>query len=317
MAINKKLKAQVDAAMGNPFVQSYLNMLSGAEGTEKYGYQQGFGTNNRIASLEDHPREFHSFTTKGGKRQRTSAAGRYQFLSNTWDDMSDRLGLSDFGPESQDRAAIGLIAQAGGLDALMKGDINTTLQKTGKIWASLPTAPKAYDQPTRDMAFIQRYFGEDLRTPTALAQQTPQGQGDANPSNVAGLSADRAGNVASTEPRSAFDMSAFVNNTADQNLAQLSAADEMDVQDTTPDWAQDFLNMEQGQDPNAVAAQQQSIGQSLIDSPYRDDIIDAEADQARSQAMNSMFGAQPAPSSVSVPVQIDRSIRRFIEEITT
>jgi muramidase (phage lysozyme) len=57
-----------------------------------------------FTSYVDHPRKLISLPKLGIK---SSAAGRYQFLLSTWDDLHTRLGtrvLPDFSPESQDRA---------------------------------------------------------------------------------------------------------------------------------------------------------------------------------------------------------------------
>lgn len=328
MAINKKLVNQVNAALGNPNVQAYLNMLSDSEGTTKYGYQQGFGRNNQIKTLDDHPREFHSFKTTDGKTQRTSAAGRYQFLSRTWDDQADKLGLTDFGPESQDRAAIGLIAQAGALDDLMKGDISSTLKKTGKIWASLPTAPDSYKQPKKDLAMVQKYFGEKLNAPTELALQTPAAtNGGSNPSDVAGPSAVLSSNVAAeTQPRTAFNVADFVNSRTQANQEQLTDIEpapeplgnqEMSWSDSLASIMSDGgLSQPSVYDDLAAGGAPADLGQSLTNSPFRDDIINAEADSARFEAMNQLFGEQPNTSMVQLPTEIDRTIRKFIEEVT-
>lgn len=159
-------RAQAEIALQNPNVIRFLNMIAAAEGTDKYGYSTAFG-GGRLASLEDHPRYLKSF----GKGQKTSAAGRYQFLQGTWDEKRKQFGLQDFGAHSQNIAAVGLLADNGSLSALMKGDFATALQRSGRTWASLPTSP--YAQSKRSMSFINSKLGTSL---AELPQQGQQGQ---------------------------------------------------------------------------------------------------------------------------------------------
>jgi hypothetical protein len=103
--------------------------------------------------LDDHPRTRAGFTQTDGKKNTTSAAGRYQFLQDTWDDVAGKLKLPDFGPESQDLAAVELLNRAGALQAVLSGDFDTAVQKSGATWASLPSSP--YPQRKRSMDFIR------------------------------------------------------------------------------------------------------------------------------------------------------------------
>lgn len=67
---------------------------------EAGSYDELYG-GGKFGSYADHPRE----SIPIGNGQSTTAAGRYQFLSSTWDDEAKRLGLKDFSPASQDSAA--------------------------------------------------------------------------------------------------------------------------------------------------------------------------------------------------------------------
>jgi muramidase (phage lysozyme) len=64
-------------------------------------YSRSYGTNPDIQSYVDHPRK--EFAGPNGTQ--TSAAGKYQFEQGTWDAAANALGLKDFTPENQDRAA--------------------------------------------------------------------------------------------------------------------------------------------------------------------------------------------------------------------
>ena len=85
-------------------------------------------------SYDQHP---NIEVSKWGKR--STAAGAYQFLSRTWDMHSKKLGLSDFSPFNQDRAAIAEIGLVrGATDLISKGDYVGALNKLSGKWTSLP-----------------------------------------------------------------------------------------------------------------------------------------------------------------------------------
>lgn len=131
--------------LGSPNVQKMLDLIANAEGV-KHGYNTLFG-NERLNDLSWHPNVKKDFTQTDGKKNVTTAAGRYQFLKDTWDGVAKQLGLKDFSPKNQDIAAVALLAQNGALPSVLKGDFKTAVQKSGSTWASLPSSP--YAQPKR------------------------------------------------------------------------------------------------------------------------------------------------------------------------
>lgn len=155
----------------NPNVRRFLDVIAQAEGTTGYDTAFGGGT---IASLADHPRQLHSFTQTDGRANKTSAAGRYQFLQSTWDDVAGKLGLPDFGPQSQDIAAVELLRRNGSLEPILNGDFQTAVRRSGATWASLPSSP--YAQPKRSTGFIARALdtAAEALFPSAQAGTLPQ-----------------------------------------------------------------------------------------------------------------------------------------------
>ena len=143
-------------------VRAFLDMLAVAEGTGHLGdsgYNVMFG-GATFDGYGDHPRIAHQFTDKAGRSLWTSAAGRYQFMAvspiptggrtrvNTWDVLRSSLGLPNFGPESQDLAAIELIRQKGALADVQAGRFDAAVNKVRTVWASLPGAGYAqHEQP--------------------------------------------------------------------------------------------------------------------------------------------------------------------------
>jgi muramidase (phage lysozyme) len=143
--------AELLPKLNEPNVRSFLDMISAAEGTTKHGYNTLFG-GGKFENLQDHPRQLFDFTETTGRKNKTSAAGRYQFLSNTWDEQAKKLGLPDFGERSQDLAALNLLRERGILPDVMQGNWDTAVKKSGPIWASLPSSP--YPQPRQSEAFV-------------------------------------------------------------------------------------------------------------------------------------------------------------------
>lgn len=71
---------------------------------------------------------------------RSTAAGRYQFLIRTWDDLVNRFKLRDFSPASQDAGAVQLIRQCRALALVHDGKVREAIHACRTIWASLPGA---------------------------------------------------------------------------------------------------------------------------------------------------------------------------------
>ena len=131
--------------LGSPNVQKMLDLIANAEGVQ-HGYNTLFG-NERLDDLSSHPNIKKQFKQTDGQVKNTTAAGRYQFLKDTWDGVAKDLGLKDFSPKNQDIAAVALLAQNGALPSVLKGDFKTAVQKSGSTWASLPSSP--YAQPKK------------------------------------------------------------------------------------------------------------------------------------------------------------------------
>lgn len=165
------LAAKLQPLVGNPNVQNFLGLISKAEGTDRYGHATAFG-GGMLDNLSDHPRKLYDFTQTDGKANKTSAAGKYQFLQPTWDDVSKQLGLQDFSPESQDLAAVELLRRNGALEDVLKGDYHAAAKKSGGTWASLPSSP--YAQPKRTAGFIEGVINSMV--PAAQAGQPQASQ---------------------------------------------------------------------------------------------------------------------------------------------
>lgn len=163
---------QLQQSLVNPNTQAYLRMLQQAEGTytgpSSNPYATAFG-GGQLPDLRQHPKTLHNFTQTDGKPNKTSAAGAYQFLGSTWDDVSGKLGLQDFGPQSQDLAALELMRRNGSLPHVLAGDFGAAVQKDGKTWASLPSSP--YAQPKRSQGFVERALNAVI--PSAGAAELP------------------------------------------------------------------------------------------------------------------------------------------------
>lgn len=137
----------------HPNIRAFLRAIRFGEGTaDADGYRRLVG-GGEFGSFHDHPRE-----RKYIERYKvwSTAAGAYQFIAGTWDEMRTLYALPDFSPESQDLAAIGLIHRRGALQDVLAGRIEQAIAKCAKEWASLPGSP--YGQRTVALArVIQEY----------------------------------------------------------------------------------------------------------------------------------------------------------------
>lgn len=143
--------------MTNNNLQAFLALIRQAEGTAgPNGYRTLFG-GKLFDSFADHPR-IRVSARLGGRRITSTAAGAYQILAGTWDEVKARKGLPDFSPESQDICAVELIRRHGALADVRAGRLLVALEKCNKEWASLPGSP--YGQPTISEGRAQQIFAD-------------------------------------------------------------------------------------------------------------------------------------------------------------
>lgn len=133
-------------------VAAFLMTIRYAEGTAgPDGYRMLFG-GSLFDSYDGHPQ----IVIKAGK-YRSSAAGAYQILKDTWFNViQPALHLPDFSPASQDAGAIYLIRQKDAYDDVVSGRFAVAIEKVRKVWASLPGA--GYNQPERSLDYLAEKF---------------------------------------------------------------------------------------------------------------------------------------------------------------
>lgn len=162
-------------ARNDPNVLKFLNLIARAEGTEKYGYNTAFG-GDYFGDLSRHPNIKKNFKQTDGKVNSSGASGRYQFLNNTWNGVSKKYGLEDFGAVNQDLGAIALITENGALKDVQGGNFKKAIDKLGNIWASFPSSP--YKQHKRSYEYL---LGKEY---AANTPQSLDGALNYNPASV-------------------------------------------------------------------------------------------------------------------------------------
>jgi lysozyme len=150
-------------------IAAFLSTIAHAEGTDRSpdSYRCCYGYEHTVIDMRDHPaitgewrgkklpdRMCKAVGLKPGCI--STAAGRYQMIRPTWRAMRDELQLPDFGPASQDKAALRLIAQSGALQDVKDGRIVAAIGKVRKQWASMPGA--GVGQPERKLADLLKYY---------------------------------------------------------------------------------------------------------------------------------------------------------------
>jgi muramidase (phage lysozyme) len=115
-----------------------------------------------VGSTAERPHLFHSYAdhpqvfVKLSDTLTSSAAGRYQFLARTFDNLARDMRLENFEPENQDRGAIELVRECGALSLIKCGRVEDAIERCAHIWASFPG--NSYGQPQRKMKELVATF---------------------------------------------------------------------------------------------------------------------------------------------------------------
>jgi tape measure domain-containing protein len=160
----EQLRARVEQYVDDPRVRAFLDTIASAEGAN---YNTLFG-GGRFSSFAAHPNQ-RITKMLGGRPITSTAAGRYQFLSRTWNGVADFLGLPDFSPRNQDIAAVELLRRRGVLDDILRGYIAGALTGANREWASLPGSP--YGQPTRSASVLIEKYNASLERLSGILER--------------------------------------------------------------------------------------------------------------------------------------------------
>jgi muramidase (phage lysozyme) len=173
--------AQVREAVKHPRVVAFRAMIAKAEGTDKTGRGDGYNIlvgGKTFSSYKWHP----GLKVQYRPGKYSTAAGRYQFLFSTWEEVARAMRLKDFTPASQDVACTFLIARRGALDDVLAGNFESAVNKVRKEWASMPGA--GYSQREESLAALRSYYD---RTLAALGDVGETVKTNPGKSGVAGI----------------------------------------------------------------------------------------------------------------------------------
>jgi muramidase (phage lysozyme) len=144
------------SSLKNDNIKAFMLMIRRCEGTDAvdgYNYLFGSSPHNtlRFTDMTRHPNIRRPFGDTF-----STAAGAYQIMHNTDNELSARLGIIDFSPVSQDIKCVALLSQINCVQKIMDGDFNYAIQKANRIWASLPDSP--YGQPVHTMEVAMTWY---------------------------------------------------------------------------------------------------------------------------------------------------------------
>lgn len=144
----------------SPVARALLETIAGPESKGDYNVIYG---GSQFDDYSDHPRQPVMITSGPNKGQYSSAAGKYQFLGSTWDDIAERYDIPDFSPASQDQAAWALATEEYKRDTgrdleadLAAGDLSRVAPSLRNQWTSLPGG---IEQGIGGTAFANAYAG--------------------------------------------------------------------------------------------------------------------------------------------------------------
>ncbi len=152
--------SRADGAV-SPEQRAFLDAIAFAEGTRNDGENDGYNvlfSHRKISDCSSHPNRRIC-----AGRYCSTASGRYQFLTRTW----NSLKLPSFKPENQDRGAVKLMARrrasvpAG--RAMTATEFRNVLDKVSYEWASLP--PGRYGQPLKSRSALRAVYCSEIRCP--------------------------------------------------------------------------------------------------------------------------------------------------------
>lgn len=146
------------AGVVSRYQKALHDAIAFAEGTRGYskdGYDVMFSFRT-FSSCQVHPNRCIAFGSSC-----STAAGRYQFLTTTWNSVKSARSLASFEPENQERGAAYLISNTRRVTVpqdrpMTAAEFSNAMSKLSYEWASLP--PGRYGQPNKTMTQMRTTY---------------------------------------------------------------------------------------------------------------------------------------------------------------
>jgi len=137
-------------------VAAFLHLIRfGESSNSDRAYSMLYG-GGQFSDFSQHPGIF--FPLPNGKQ--TSAAGAYQIVLTTWNNLRRQYDLPDFSPTTQDFAAVCLIKGRGAISDVEAGRFDIAIRKCRKEWTSLPGAAAARYSLDKAHQILTAYGGQ-------------------------------------------------------------------------------------------------------------------------------------------------------------
>jgi muramidase (phage lysozyme) len=162
---------------GDPYIRALMRTISAAESNTREPYQVLYGGRS-FESLRQHPNTCVAIVTGPNVGQCTTAAGRYQFLTETWQEKAQQYhpkppswyrvwGDYSFDPESQDWVVYQWLKDtaAWNLDiaaTLRQGELDIVLRRLSGTWTSLGYGIESNTMTARLPRIYQEILQEEL-----------------------------------------------------------------------------------------------------------------------------------------------------------
>lgn len=187
--------AQAPLAMegGDPYIRALMRTISASESNVTNPYSVIYG-GSRTQDLTQHPDQCITISVGPNLGNCSTAAGRYQFITTTWNEQSKKYhpgaeGLwlwqhYSFEPLYQDVVTYRWLSDPKAWNAdlsqlLRSGEVSTVLHKLSPTWTSL-----GYGIETNDMSHnLPQIYQEVLREELALTQ-SPNRQANLLPTGM-------------------------------------------------------------------------------------------------------------------------------------
>lgn len=174
----------------SPRERALLDAIASTE-APAYNVMYGHGWSGEDRTFSDyskHPGKFWPILSGPNKGKKSSAAGRYQFLGSTWDNIARRHGISDFTPASQDMGAVALAREEyarktkRNLTVDLESDDPSILASIGRVlsetWTSLPSGIEQGQNVDKFVAALQAPPRDNVSISTAMTQAAQAAGGD-------------------------------------------------------------------------------------------------------------------------------------------